>query len=57
MNNGTSRGRAPHNRVVRFLRMGGAMARTFAGYKFISLQEKLRGEEWAEARRERHSLV
>ena len=54
MNNGTSRGRAPHNRIVRFLRMGGAMARTFAGYKFISLAEKVRGEEWAEARRERH---
>ncbi|MCH8010217.1 MAG: AarF/ABC1/UbiB kinase family protein [Chloroflexi bacterium] len=54
MNNGTSRGRAPHNRIVRFLRMGGVMGRTFLGYKAISLAEKVRGEEWAEARRERH---
>ena len=54
VNNGTSRGSAPHNRIVRFLRMGGVMGRTFLGYKAISLAEKVRGEEWAEARRERH---
>ena len=54
MNNGQARGSAPHNRVVRFLRMGGVMGRTFLGYKAISLAEKVRGEEWAEARRERH---
>ena len=41
--NGTSRGRAPHNRIVRFLRMGGVMGRTFLGYKAISLAEKVRG--------------
>jgi len=49
-----SRSSAPRNRVVRFLRVGAAFARIFAGYKLITLAERLRGAEWAEARRERH---
>jgi predicted unusual protein kinase regulating ubiquinone biosynthesis (AarF/ABC1/UbiB family) len=48
------RTQAPHNRLVRFWNTGGMLATVYAGYKLISLVEKRRGADWAEARRKRH---
>jgi aarF domain-containing kinase len=47
-------GSAPHNRLVRFYHTGTTLGRVFAGYKWITLREKLRGKDWAEAKRVRH---
>jgi predicted unusual protein kinase regulating ubiquinone biosynthesis (AarF/ABC1/UbiB family) len=44
----------PRNRAVRFLRTGSVLARVFVGYKTITLRERLRGSDWAEAKRVRH---
>ena len=45
---------APRSRVVRFLRTGSTLARVFLGYKVITLGERFRGHDWAEAKRLRH---
>lgn len=50
----TSRARPPRNRIVRFLRVGVMLLRVLAGYKRISLLQRLRGSDWAEAQRIRH---
>jgi predicted unusual protein kinase regulating ubiquinone biosynthesis (AarF/ABC1/UbiB family) len=47
-------GTPPKNRAVRFFRTGSTLGRVFAGYKWITLRERLRGQEWAEAKRIRH---
>ncbi len=49
-----ARRQAPRNRVHRFWNTGSMLATVFAGYKLISLVEKRRGAEWAEARRKKH---
>src|SRR5262245_12724248 len=42
------------SRLLRFLRVGLALARIFIGYKLIGFLERWRGDAWAEARRRRH---
>ncbi len=48
------RGSAPKNRLIRFLRTGSTLGRVFAGYKWITLRERLHGKDWGEAKRVRH---
>ncbi len=50
----TSRRTPPRNRVVRFLHVGIALLRIFAGYKRITFMQRFRGETWAEAQRHHH---
>ena len=40
-----SRSTAPRNRFVRFLRTGAVLGRALAGYKAITLAERIRGTE------------
>lgn len=49
-----SKAAAPRSRVVRFLRTGSTLARVFLGYKAITLAERFRGHDWAEAKRQSH---
>jgi predicted unusual protein kinase regulating ubiquinone biosynthesis (AarF/ABC1/UbiB family) len=49
-----SRSHPSRSRLLRFVSVGQVLARVFAGYKLISLLEKYRGENWAEARRHQH---
>lgn len=44
----------PRSRLRRFLSVGLVLARVYAGYKLIGLQEKRRGQVWAERRRHEH---
>lgn len=50
----TTRRTPPRNRVVRFLHVGIALLRIFAGYKRITFMQRFRGEAWAEAQRNHH---
>jgi aarF domain-containing kinase len=50
------RSRPPRNRPARFMTVAPMLARVYGGYKLISLREKRKGAEWAEARREQHHL-
>jgi predicted unusual protein kinase regulating ubiquinone biosynthesis (AarF/ABC1/UbiB family) len=50
----TARRTPPRNRLVRFLHVGIALLRIFLGYERISLLERFRGKEWAEAQRHSH---
>ncbi len=44
----------PRSRLRRFVGVGLVLARIYVGYKLIGLQEKRRGETWAERRRHEH---
>src|SRR5688572_5980142 len=49
-----ARSRPPRSRLLRFLRTGLALARLFAGYRWIGLLQKVRGDAWAEGARKHH---
>jgi len=49
-----ARPRPPRSRLRRFVGVGLVLARIYVGYKLIGLQEKRRGETWAERRRHEH---
>ncbi len=50
------RGKPPRNRVRRFTNVGRMLAGVFIGYKLITLRERWKGHDWAEARRREHHL-
>jgi predicted unusual protein kinase regulating ubiquinone biosynthesis (AarF/ABC1/UbiB family) len=54
LTNGRARPRPSRSRLRRFAGVGLVLARIYAGYKLIGLQEKRRGEAWAERRRHEH---
>jgi len=49
-----TRSRPSRNRFVRLVDEGFALARLFAGYKWTGLQQKLRGDAWAEGASKLH---
>jgi ubiquinone biosynthesis protein len=48
------RQRPPRSRLLRFLRVGLVLARLYIGYRRIGLEQRWRGEAWAEKRRHEH---